>query len=99
MKILVLGDIILDEYNFGEVSRISPEAPILVHKFKKKEIFLGGAANVANHLKYNFNNVSICGLLGRDSNAKIIKTAEDKTAHFQNPQNRESPQNFVKCQI
>lgn len=82
MKILVLGDIILDEYNFGEVSRVSPEAPIIVHKYKKKEIYLGGAANVANHLRYNYNNVSICGLLGVDNNSKIIKNLLKKNKIF-----------------
>ena len=82
MKILVIGDIILDEYIFGDVSRISPEAPIIIHKYLKKKSYLGGAANVANHLKYNLNNVSICGLLGKNNSSKKIKNLINKNGIF-----------------
>jgi D-beta-D-heptose 7-phosphate kinase/D-beta-D-heptose 1-phosphate adenosyltransferase len=50
-KILVIGDSILDEYRYGNTSRISPEAPVPIINIEKTEYALGGAANVANNLK------------------------------------------------
>ena len=50
-KILVLGDLMVDEYITGKVSRISPEAPVPVLNFKKKSLEAGGASNVANNMK------------------------------------------------
>jgi D-glycero-beta-D-manno-heptose-7-phosphate kinase len=48
-RVLVVGDVMLDRYWFGDVSRISPEAPVPVVRFRKQEERLGGAANVANN--------------------------------------------------
>jgi len=50
-KILILGDVMLDEYLWGNVSRISPEAPVPVVEILKESIKLGGAANVALNIK------------------------------------------------
>ena len=50
-KVAVLGDVMLDEYLFGEVTRISPEAPVPIIKVTKENAVLGGAANVAANLK------------------------------------------------
>ncbi len=50
VRILVVGDVMLDRYWFGEVSRISPEAPVPVLKFDRSEDRPGGAANVARNL-------------------------------------------------
>ena len=49
-KVLVLGDLMVDEYITGKVSRISPEAPVPVLNFKKKTLEAGGASNVANNI-------------------------------------------------
>ena len=49
-QVVVIGDVMLDEYVFGDVSRISPEAPVPVLRVTKKEWSLGGAANVANNI-------------------------------------------------
>ena len=49
-KILVVGDIMMDEFLWGEVSRISPEAPVPIVKVEKETFLLGGAANVVNNL-------------------------------------------------
>ena len=46
-KVIVIGDLMLDEYIFGDVSRISPEAPVPIVNEQKKEWSLGGASNVA----------------------------------------------------
>jgi D-beta-D-heptose 7-phosphate kinase/D-beta-D-heptose 1-phosphate adenosyltransferase len=49
-KVLVIGDIIMDEYLWGEVSRISPEAPVPVVEVKRETKMLGGAGNVVNNI-------------------------------------------------
>ena len=49
-KILVIGDLILDEYIWGSVNRISPEAPVPILETKSEDLTLGGAANVAKNL-------------------------------------------------
>ncbi len=62
--IVVIGDVMLDEYLFGSVTRISPEAPVPVLKQGTKEWCLGGAANVAANCKHIGFNVSLIGLIG-----------------------------------
>ena len=51
IKVLVLGDVMIDAYFYGSVTRISPEAPVPIVNLKHKEQRLGGAANVALNLK------------------------------------------------
>jgi D-beta-D-heptose 7-phosphate kinase/D-beta-D-heptose 1-phosphate adenosyltransferase len=72
-RVLVLGDLILDQYYFGKVDRISPEAPVpIVNVFNSKYV-LGGAGNVVSNLfELGCENYFIA-LIGRDYNAKIIK--------------------------
>ncbi|MDA9114028.1 bifunctional D-glycero-beta-D-manno-heptose-7-phosphate kinase/D-glycero-beta-D-manno-heptose 1-phosphate adenylyltransferase HldE [Alphaproteobacteria bacterium] len=72
-KILVVGDIILDTYTYGEVDRISPEAPVIILKKNREENRLGGAANVALNLKMLGANVKLIGSIGKDKNARILK--------------------------
>lgn len=66
MKVLIIGDIMLDHYLFGECSRISPEAPVPVVSIKKEEWRLGGAANVANNLVALNANCALIGISGKD---------------------------------
>ncbi len=71
-KILVIGDIILDKYIFGEVQRVSPEAPIVVHREQKVSYSLGGAANVALNIRGLSLNADLFGRVGSDeSGAKV----------------------------
>lgn len=73
-KILVIGDIILDEYIFGKVDRISPEAPVPILNALKKEQRLGGAANVALNCKAMGCNVELLGVTGDDMDGnQLIK--------------------------
>jgi len=72
-RIKIIGDIILDEYIFGEVERISPEAPVPVVLVKKKKYHLGGAANVAFNLKALGAEPELFGVIGNDESAKIIE--------------------------
>jgi len=72
-KILVVGDLMLDEYIWGNVDRISPEAPVPVVVVEKENYVLGGAANVANNLRELDVNVMAAGMVGNDANSKILK--------------------------
>ncbi|MDI1472356.1 MAG: D-glycero-beta-D-manno-heptose-7-phosphate kinase [Thermodesulfovibrio sp.] len=72
-KILVIGDIILDRYIFGKVSRISPEAPVPVVEVTEESYRLGGAANVANNLIALGGKAYISGIIGKGSTGKILK--------------------------
>ena len=63
-NILVIGDLILDQYIWGSVTRVSPEAPVPVVLGKKREYIPGGAANVANNIAALRGNVTLCGVVG-----------------------------------
>ncbi|HXF47995.1 MAG TPA: D-glycero-beta-D-manno-heptose-7-phosphate kinase [Verrucomicrobiae bacterium] len=64
--VVVLGDLMLDEYLWGSVSRISPEAPVPVVEVASRTMKLGGAANVASNLRALGHPVSLFGLIGKD---------------------------------
>jgi len=72
-KILVIGDLMLDEYWFGNSNRISPEAPAPVVNITKKEYRIGGAGNVALNLLEIGVNVTLVSSIGKDLDGKIIK--------------------------
>jgi len=65
-QVAVLGDLMLDEYLFGEVSRISPEAPVPIVRVNRERAVLGGAANVAANLKSVGAEPVLVGTLQRD---------------------------------
>ena len=69
---LVLGDIMLDRFIWGRVSRISPEAPVPVVEVECETAMLGGAANVANNLVSLGGNVMMCGVVGDDATGKEV---------------------------
>ena len=71
-RVMVIGDIILDHYIWGEVSRISPEAPVPVVEVKEETKMLGGAANVVNNLATLGATPFLCGVIGRDQSGKEI---------------------------
>ncbi len=73
VKVLVAGDLILDEFVWGEVSRISPEAPVPVVWVKSESFMPGGAANVANNIASLGAKVYIAGVAGTDERAAILK--------------------------
>ena len=73
-KILVIGDIILDEYLKGSVSRVSPEAPVPVLKPEGRELRLGGASNVAANVKALGSKVELVGVVGRDETGKELRS-------------------------
>ncbi len=65
-SVLVVGDLMVDNYQWGEVDRISPEAPVPVVKILREELRLGGAANVVSNLAALGCRVGVCGLIGAD---------------------------------
>ncbi|MCS7278018.1 MAG: D-glycero-beta-D-manno-heptose-7-phosphate kinase [Aquificaceae bacterium] len=73
LKILVVGDVILDRYLFGKVERISPEAPVPVFEVQREEFRLGGAGNVANNLSTLGVKTCLLGVLGQDYGRHIIR--------------------------
>jgi len=72
-KVLVVGDLILDEFIWGEVSRISPEAPVPVVWVKNESFMPGGASNVANNIRSLGGNALLCGLVGADERGAILR--------------------------
>lgn len=78
-KVLVVGDLILDKYYFGNVERISPEAPVPVVHIKKIDSRIGGAGNTALNLKNLGVNVDILGIVGNDESAnELLELIENK---------------------
>jgi rfaE bifunctional protein kinase chain/domain len=77
--ILVIGDLGLDKYTFGEVKRISPEAPVPVLEVTKEWTTLGLAANISNNLSSLNVKSTLCGVVGEDINAGTLEAIlEDK---------------------
>lgn len=72
VKLLVVGDIMMDRSILGKVSRISPEAPVPVIIAEKEDFDLGGAANVAYNIRSLGGSVSLCGILGEDENGQKL---------------------------
>jgi D-beta-D-heptose 7-phosphate kinase/D-beta-D-heptose 1-phosphate adenosyltransferase len=72
LRILVLGDLILDRYTWGDAERVSPEAPVLVLRVDSKEIRLGGAASVAMLLRGLDAHVSLAGVIGDDPEGRTL---------------------------
>ena len=73
VRLLVVGDVMLDRYWFGEVSRISPEAPVPVVKVERSEERPGGAANVARNAAALGAQVSLLALVGNDEPGESLK--------------------------
>jgi rfaE bifunctional protein kinase chain/domain len=72
-RVLVVGDIMLDRYWFGEVERISPEAPVPVVRVVKREDRLGGAANVARNIVALGAHATLAGFIGEDEAAASVR--------------------------
>ena len=71
-RVLVAGDIMLDRYWFGEVNRISPEAPVPIVRIERREERLGGAANVARNAATLGAQVGLVGVVGNDEAGDTI---------------------------
>ncbi len=72
-RILVIGDLVLDRYIWGKVSRISPEAPVPVVEVTDDNFMLGGAANVANNIIALGGGVTVAGVAGKDRAGQVLR--------------------------
>jgi len=73
LKVLVAGDFMLDEYLWGKVERISPEAPVAVVDVQRETRTLGGAGNVVNNLVALGARVAVLGLVGDDNPGRLLR--------------------------
>lgn len=71
-KVLVIGDIMLDRFEYGKVERISPEAPVPVFKFAREKVMLGGAGNVVANLVSLGCRTTFIGIIGDDFNGEML---------------------------
>ena len=72
-RIIVIGDLMLDEFVWGKVGRISPEAPVPVVEVTGESFYPGGAANVARNLREFIDQVSVIGMLGKDRSGRQLR--------------------------
>jgi rfaE bifunctional protein kinase chain/domain len=72
-RITVIGDLMLDEFVWGKVGRISPEAPVPIVEVTSESFYPGGAANVARNLREFVDRVGIVGLLGKDRSGQQLR--------------------------
>src|ERR1700756_1472749 len=72
VTITVLGDLVADEFVFGEISRVSREAPVLILKHRERTVVPGGGANAVNNLADLGVNVLPVGLLGDDEPGRML---------------------------
>ena len=73
LRIAVIGDVMLDRYAYGEVRRISPEAPVPVTRVKRLTSVLGGAGNVAANLAWLGGQVYVAGMTGEDDHRRVLE--------------------------
>jgi len=71
-RILVVGDVMLDQFIWGQVARISPEAPVPIVDFVRESFMPGGAANVARNLSALEVPTELFGLVGRDDAGRAV---------------------------
>ena len=83
-KVLIIGDVMIDRYLHGEVSRISPEAPIQILNAKRRDFTAGGAANCASNISSLGGTPILCSIIGNDENGdkllEIIKKRKVDTS-------------------
>ena len=72
-RILVIGDLMLDEFVWGKVGRISPEAPVPVVEVERESFHAGGAANVARNLREFIKGVAVIGMVGTDVSGQRLQ--------------------------
>ena len=84
-RIVVLGDVMLDEFVWGDVTRISPEAPVPVVDIRRESVHLGGAANVLANLVALGAKACVIGVVGRDQAGERLRATLDGASPIQRP--------------
>jgi rfaE bifunctional protein kinase chain/domain len=74
-RVLVVGDLMLDEFIWGKVGRISPEAPVPVVEVTGQSFHLGGAGNVAANIRALAGEAVVSGVIGRDAAGEVVKAS------------------------
>ena len=72
-RLWVVGDVMLDQFVWGRVSRISPEAPVPVVDFDRENLMPGGAANVARNVTALGGSADLAGVIGRDEAGQTLR--------------------------
>jgi rfaE bifunctional protein kinase chain/domain len=99
-KVLILGDIMLDEYLFGTVTRISPEAPVPVVEIGSTRLLLGGSANVAANIRALGDEAILVGTVGDDeASVKLSQLLKEKGISRDFLVNDESRRTTIKTRI
>jgi D-beta-D-heptose 7-phosphate kinase/D-beta-D-heptose 1-phosphate adenosyltransferase len=99
-RIIVIGDLMLDEFVWGKVARISPEAPVPVVEVTGESFFPGGAANVARNLREFVDRVAVVGLFGKDRSGQQLRDLlADKKIDISNAVEDEAFCTIVKTRI
>ena len=99
-RITVIGDLMLDEFVWGRVGRISPEAPVPVVEVTGESFYPGGAANVARNLREFVDRVEIIGLFGKDrSGQQLRKLLAEQKIDISNAVEEDSFRTIVKTRI
>src|SRR5262245_56158953 len=77
-RVLIVGDVIADEFIYGEVARVSREAPVLILKYDATEIVAGGAGNAANNVAALGGRALLAGVVGADPEGRRLLTSFDR---------------------
>ena len=72
IRVLVIGDLMLDRYIWGQVERISPEAPVPVVRVTRESVHAGGAGNVVANVRALGGHVAVCGIIGKDPDGQKL---------------------------
>ena len=98
LKVVVVGDVMLDTYWWGKVDRISPEAPVPVVAVSKKEMRIGGAGNVALNAVSLGAKVNLVSVIGKDEDGeqlgKLLGENQICTAYLVRSENRITTNNI-----
>jgi D-beta-D-heptose 7-phosphate kinase/D-beta-D-heptose 1-phosphate adenosyltransferase len=99
-RITVIGDLMLDEFVWGKVGRISPEAPVPVVEVTGESFYPGGAANVARNLREFVDQVDVIGMLGKDrSGGQLLELLAEQNIDTSSAIEDESFRTIVKTRI
>ncbi|MFP6874638.1 MAG: PfkB family carbohydrate kinase [Verrucomicrobiales bacterium] len=99
-RILVVGDVMLDRFLWGNVSRISPEAPVPIVEIDREELYPGGAANVARNLLPFASSVAVMGLTGNDREGEqLIEILNKRGLNIDCMQSSEKNLTTVKTRV
>ena len=73
-RVVVLGDVIADEFIYGNLSRVSREAPVLILKYDSTQIIPGGAGNAANNVGALGGRANLVGIIGREESSRRLRS-------------------------